>query len=293
MGVVAAILPTTNPTSTAIYKIAHLAQSRQRHRASARIRARMRAPATPPTCCIAPRWKPARPRISSSAWTTPRIEGTNALMRHERTGVILSTGGHGIVSAAYSSGKPAFGVGPGNVPVLVDTLGRPRRRHRQNRRRQVVRLRHGLLQRAGHRGRRLAARPHPGLLKAQQGYFCTRAAEATRSASCWSRRTGPSIPHCVGQAPTKIAAHGGLRSARRTPPSSAGEVDGVGKQHPLSVEKLSPVLSLYFVPDFAAGMNSATACCDSAGWATLRHLFEGRRAHPRIRRCACRPIACW
>ena len=41
-------------------------------------------------------------------------------MRHERTGVILSTGGHGIVRAAYSSGKPAFGVGPGNVPVLIE-----------------------------------------------------------------------------------------------------------------------------------------------------------------------------
>ena len=42
-------------------------------------------------------------------------------MRHERTGVILATGGAGIVKAAYSSGKPAFGVGPGNVPVLIDT----------------------------------------------------------------------------------------------------------------------------------------------------------------------------
>ena len=49
------------------------------------------------------------------------MEGTNALMRHERTSVILSTGGTAIVKAAYSSGKPAFGVGPGNVPVLVDT----------------------------------------------------------------------------------------------------------------------------------------------------------------------------
>src|SRR6266446_5518334 len=63
VGVVAAILPTTNPTSTAIYK---------------------------------------------------------ALMRHDRTGVILSTGGHAIVKAAYSSGKPAFGVGPGNVPVMIE-----------------------------------------------------------------------------------------------------------------------------------------------------------------------------
>src|SRR5260370_1212925 len=48
------------------------------------------------------------------------LEATNALMKHRLTGVILSTGGSGIVRAAYSSGKPAFGVGPGNVPVLVD-----------------------------------------------------------------------------------------------------------------------------------------------------------------------------
>src|SRR5204863_7139238 len=48
------------------------------------------------------------------------IEATNELMRHKRTAAILSTGGSGIVKAAYSSGKPAFGVGPGNVPVVVE-----------------------------------------------------------------------------------------------------------------------------------------------------------------------------
>ena len=52
--------------------------------------------------------------------TKPTLEGTQALMRHERTAVILATGGSGMVRAAYSSGKPAFGVGPGNVPVLLD-----------------------------------------------------------------------------------------------------------------------------------------------------------------------------
>src|SRR6185503_19980590 len=51
---------------------------------------------------------------------SPTLEATNALMRHERTGVILSTGGHGIVKAAYSIGKPAFGVGPGNLPVMLE-----------------------------------------------------------------------------------------------------------------------------------------------------------------------------
>src|SRR5207245_2776800 len=49
------------------------------------------------------------------------MEGISALMHHERVSVILATGGHAMVKSAYSSGKPAYGVGPGNVPVLVDT----------------------------------------------------------------------------------------------------------------------------------------------------------------------------
>ena len=48
------------------------------------------------------------------------IEGTETLMKHKRTAVILATGGTGLVRAAYSSGKPAFGVGPGNVPVFIE-----------------------------------------------------------------------------------------------------------------------------------------------------------------------------
>ncbi len=77
-------------------------------------RARRRA------CCISAALEAGAPEDIIRCITTPTIEATNALMRHERTGVILSTGGHGIVKAAYSSGKPAFGVGPGNVPVLIE-----------------------------------------------------------------------------------------------------------------------------------------------------------------------------
>ena len=49
----------------------------------------------------------------------PTLEATQALMKHERTAVILATGGIGLVRAAYSSGKPAYGVGPGNVPAYI------------------------------------------------------------------------------------------------------------------------------------------------------------------------------
>ena len=52
--------------------------------------------------------------------SNPTIESTGALMRHRDTSLILATGGGGLVRAAYSSGKPAYGVGPGNVPAYVD-----------------------------------------------------------------------------------------------------------------------------------------------------------------------------
>ena len=63
--------------------------------------------------------KAGLPGDAIGCMTTATIEGTEALMKHKQTAVILATGGIGLVRAAYSSGKPAFGVGPGNVPVLV------------------------------------------------------------------------------------------------------------------------------------------------------------------------------
>src|SRR5580765_623405 len=119
VGVVAAILPTTNPTSTAIYK------SLISLKAGNAVVLSPHPNAKNCTCETASILYQAAlaagaPEDIIQCINTPTLEATNALMRHERTGVILSTGGHGIVKAAYSSGKPAFGVGPGNVPVLLE-----------------------------------------------------------------------------------------------------------------------------------------------------------------------------
>ena len=64
--------------------------------------------------------KEGLPAEAIGCMTTATIEGTEALMKHKQTAVILATGGIGLVRAAYSSGKPAFGVGPGNVPVFIE-----------------------------------------------------------------------------------------------------------------------------------------------------------------------------
>ena len=117
-GVVAAIIPSTNPTSTAIFKIIIAIKSRNTivlspHPSAARCIAEtariMREAAV----------KEGLPPDAIQCLTTSSIEGTETLMKHRRTAVILATGGTGLVRAAYSSGKPAFGVGPGNVPVFL------------------------------------------------------------------------------------------------------------------------------------------------------------------------------
>ena len=118
-GVVAAIIPSTNPTSTAIFKIIIAIKSRNTivlspHPSAAR--------------CIAETTRVMRdaaiqnglPADAIYCIENSTIEATETLMQHKRTSVILATGGIGLVRAAYSSGKPAFGVGPGNVPVFIE-----------------------------------------------------------------------------------------------------------------------------------------------------------------------------
>lgn len=118
-GVVAAVIPTTNPTSTALFKALICLKSRNGMVASPHPRAAR---------CIAESVRVVHdaaveagaPRDIVTCMTAVSLEGTQALMRHDGTDCILATGGSALVKEAYSSGKPAFGVGPGNVPVFVD-----------------------------------------------------------------------------------------------------------------------------------------------------------------------------
>src|SRR5437762_2748073 len=118
-GVVAAIVPSTNPTSTAIYKILIAIKARcaivlSPHPAAVRCITR-----------VAEVMAEAAVRAGAPAgainWmTTVTIEGTQELMKHRDVAVILATGGMGLVRAAYSAGKPAYGVGPGNAPAYIE-----------------------------------------------------------------------------------------------------------------------------------------------------------------------------
>lgn len=253
MGVVAAILPTTNPTSTAIYKILISLKAGNGIVLSPHPRAH-RCTCETAGLLYGAALEAGAPEDIIQCVDTATIEGTNALMRHERTGVILSTGGAGIVKAAYSSGKPAFGVGPGNVPVLIDTsadlddaipkivAGKSFDYGTVCSSEQTIvaeqSLREGII----------------GRLRAAKAYVCN---DAQRDAlgKLLMMPNWTVNPQCVGQAPTKIAKMAGFEVPADTSILVA-EIGGIGKGHPLSAEKLSPVLSLLFVPDFQAALDA-------------------------------------
>src|SRR5215218_8822262 len=119
-GVVAAIVPSTNPTSTAIYKILIAIKARcpiviSPHPSAVRCITR-----TAEIMSEAAR-RAGAPEGAINWMTTVTLEGTQELMKAKETAVILATGGMGLVRAAYSAGKPAYGVGPGNAPAYIES----------------------------------------------------------------------------------------------------------------------------------------------------------------------------
>jgi acetaldehyde dehydrogenase (acetylating) len=252
VGVVAAILPTTNPTSTAIYKTLIALKAGNAIVLSPHPRAARCTCATAEVLSQAARQAGA-PEDIIQCLGASTLEATNALMRHERTGVILSTGGHGIVKAAYSSGKPAFGVGPGNVPVLLERsadVGAAVAKVIEGKSFDygtVCSSEQALVCEESLREPVFAA------LKSGKAHICD-AAQSERLARLLITPNWTVNPKCVGQPASKIAQMAGFDVPTGTE-ILVVEPKGVGKEHPLSAEKLSPVLSLYFVKDFAAALD--------------------------------------
>jgi len=255
-GVVAAILPTTNPTSTAIYKTLISLKAGNAIVISPHPRARACSCETAAVLADAAE-RAGAPQGLVGCVGESTIEGTNELMRHRRTAVILSTGGSGIVRAAYSSGKPAFGVGPGNVPVLIDTsadLGRAIAGVVEGKSFDYGTLcssEQTLVAERSIRDRILAE------LQARKAMLCDAAQRAALEKLLIGRNFAIN-PDCVGQSPQRIAKMAGFE-APADAPILAVEIGGIGKEHPLSAEKLSPLLSLLFVDTFDAALDACEA----------------------------------
>lgn len=254
VGVVAAVIPSTNPTSTAIYKtiISIKAQN-----------AIVLSPHPSAINCICQAatlldraaLAAGAPEGLIQCMTHTTLEGTRELMRQREVGVILATGGTGLVRAAYSSGKPAYGVGPGNVPAFIERTADVRKA--------VADILAGKTFDYGticsseqaivvdQTVRDLAMEE----CRSQGGYFLS--AEETEKVGRLVFLPGTHTPNTkiVGRAATTIAEMAGINV-----PSSARaliarlEPEQVGRDFPLSAEKLSPILAFYAVPNLAAGI---------------------------------------
>ena len=119
-GVVAAVIPSTNPTSTAIYKILIAVKARCAIVVSPHPAALRCITEVVETMRDAAR-RAGAPDGTINWMKTVTIEGTQELMKHRDVAVILATGGMELVRAAYSAGKPAYGVGPGNAPAYIES----------------------------------------------------------------------------------------------------------------------------------------------------------------------------
>lgn len=251
-GVVAAIIPSTNPTSTAIFKIIIAIKSRNSivlspHPSAAR--------------CIAESARVMRdvavqnglPVDAIKCLSNSTIEGTEALMKHKKTAVILATGGIGLVRAAYSSGKPAFGVGPGNVPVFIERTA------------DAKKAVNDILTSTCFDNGTICASEQSVVVdapleaevreqfKQQGGHFLNSAeAEAVGRILLTPQRTLNAA--IVGKSAEFIANLAGISVPNGTRCLLA-DCGGVGRDFPWSIEKLSPTLAFFVVDGVDAGAN--------------------------------------
>lgn len=278
-GVVAAIIPSTNPTSTAIFKVLIAIKSRN---------AIVLSPHPSAARCINESVKVMRdaaikeglPGEAIACMTTATIEGTEALMKHKQTAVILATGGIGLVRAAYSSGKPAFGVGPGNVPVFVERTA------------DVPKAVQDILTSKCFDNGTICASEQAVVADApvekavreqfkQQGAYFLSSSEADQLAKVVVTQQRSLNPGIVGKSVEVIANMAGLS----VPPGTRcliADVGGVGRDFPLSMEKLSPILAFYVADGIERG---AARCVEILSYGGMGHTAG---VHTRSREAAVR-----
>src|SRR3954452_11152510 len=249
-GVVCAIVPTTNPTSTAIYKILISLKARcpiviSPHPSAVRCITR-----SAEIMNEAAR-RAGAPDGAISWMTTVTLEGTQELMKAREVAVILATGGMGLVRAAYSAGKPAYGVGPGNAPAFIE-----RSADIQKAVRDIVTGKtfdNGLLCSSENSVVVEApiAEEAKRLFVAEGAHFLSPSERDTLARLLVTPQRLPN-PALVGRPATYIAQQAGIAVAPGTRVLIA-ELTGVGRDYPLSIEKLCPVLSFYIVQDWREG----------------------------------------
>ncbi|UUV98746.1 bifunctional acetaldehyde-CoA/alcohol dehydrogenase [Vagococcus luciliae] len=243
VGVVCGVTPTTNPTSTTIFKsmiaiktrnpiiFAFHPSAQKSSAAAAKVVRDAAVKAGAPENCI--------------QWIdTPSIEATNTLMNHEGVAIVLATGGSGMVKAAYSTGKPALGVGPGNTPAYVEKSAKIKRAVND-----LITSKsfdNGMIC-ASEQGVIVDKEIYDAVKKefeAHQVYF-VKPNELEKLEKAVMNETQTAVnPKIVGHSAVSIAKDAGIKVPEGTKILVA-ELEDAGPDYPLSREKLSPVLAMF------------------------------------------------
>ena len=247
VGVICGVTPVTNPTSTTLFKSLIAIKSRnpiifgfhpssqQCSVAAAKVVYEAAIKAGAPKDCI--------------QWIeNPSIEATHMLMNHEGVSTVLATGGSSMVRAAYSTGKPALGVGPGNVPCYF---------HKSCDLEQAVTdiiisksFDNGMIcasEQAAIVDKEIS-KDFERLMRAGGCYFATDDEIKLLSDYCIDSTKGGVNAEIVGQSASWIAERAGLKGVPKNTKILVCKINGVGEEYPLSREKLSPVLG-YMIAD--------------------------------------------
>ena len=259
IGVVAAIVPTTNPTSTAIFKALIALKTRNGIFFSPHPRAK--------NCTIKAAQIVLDAAVAAGApkdiigWIDePSVELSNNVM--SQSDLILATGGPGMVKAAYSSGRPAIGVGAGNTPAIIDETAHIK-----------MAVSSILLSKSFDNGVICASEQSVLVMEeiydevrkefADRGAYILKAKEvdAVRKVIVVDGRLNANI---VGQPAYKIAKMAGIDVPEATK-VLIGEVKSVELSEPFSHEKLSPVLAMYKVKNFEEGLEKAARLIELGG----------------------------
>ncbi len=242
VGIICGVTPTTNPTSTTIFKaiiaiktgnpiiFAFHPSAQQSSKAAAQVVLEAAIRAGAPEHCI--------------QWIEhPSVEATKQLMNHESIALVLATGGSGMVKSAYSTGKPALGVGPGNVPAYVEKSAK------------IKRVVNDIIGSKTFDNGMICASEQAAIVdkdiyqevkkefEAHQCYFVKNNELKQLEAAVMKEDRSAVRPDIVGRPAVKIAEMAGIKVPEGTKMLIA-ELKGVGEDYPLSKEKLSPVLAM-------------------------------------------------
>ncbi len=263
IGIVAGVTPVTNPTSTTMFKALISAKTRNpivfafhpsaQHcsKESARVLYEAALAAGAPKGCI--------------QWIeTPSIEATNALMNHPKVSLILATGGSGMVKSAYSAGKPALGVGPGNVPCYIEKTADIKRACTDL-----------MLSKTFDNGMICASeqavivdkevsKEFETFMKDNNCYFLTKEETIKLTEYMFPLPARKLNAKVVGNKAYTIAKNAGINVDKETKILIA-KLDKFGDEAPLSKEKLSPVLAYYTVNNAEEGFKAAATMLEIGG----------------------------